>query len=87
MHGSNNMGTQRLRAASWETMHHEHDVHEEHDIAGLHWCALPCCRPAGPSKGSSPLLTVLYSHGNAVDLGQMLPVLREFSRIFGCNVM
>ncbi|GFR40567.1 hypothetical protein Agub_g1144 [Astrephomene gubernaculifera] len=32
-------------------------------------------------------LTLLYSHGNAVDLGHMLPVYRELSRLLKVNVM
>ncbi|GFH25834.1 hydrolase_4 domain-containing protein, partial [Haematococcus lacustris] len=40
-----------------------------------------------PCKNSSTALTILYSHGNAVDLGQMLPVYRELSKLLKVNVM
>lgn len=36
---------------------------------------------------SAGKMTILYSHGNAVDLGQMLPVYRELSRLLKVNVM
>jgi len=32
-------------------------------------------------------MTVLYSHGNAVDLGQSMPFLKEFSNRIGCHVV
>ncbi|GIL83944.1 hypothetical protein Vretimale_10958 [Volvox reticuliferus] len=32
-------------------------------------------------------LTILYSHGNAVDLGHMLPVYRDLARVLRVNVM
>mmetsp|Transcript_12822 Transcript_12822/g.27721 ORF Transcript_12822/g.27721 Transcript_12822/m.27721 type:complete len:329 (-) Transcript_12822:518-1504(-) len=35
----------------------------------------------------SATITILYSHGNAVDLGQMLPVYRELSKLLKANVM
>ncbi|GAX81505.1 hypothetical protein CEUSTIGMA_g8933.t1 [Chlamydomonas eustigma] len=39
------------------------------------------------SNHSSAKMTILYSHGNAVDLGQMLPVYREISKLLKVNVM
>lgn len=39
------------------------------------------------STGQRAKLTILYSHGNAVDLGHMLPVYRELSRLLRVNVM
>ncbi|KAG2497625.1 hypothetical protein HYH03_004365 [Edaphochlamys debaryana] len=42
------------------------------------------------AQGGAPQkerLTLLYSHGNAVDLGHMLPVFRELSRLLRVNVM
>lgn len=32
-------------------------------------------------------LTILYSHGNAVDLGQSMPFLKELSQRLGCHVV
>eukprot|EP00879_Flechtneria_rotunda_P013371 GHRR01013961.1.p1 GENE.GHRR01013961.1~~GHRR01013961.1.p1 ORF type:complete len:221 (+),score=47.03 GHRR01013961.1:532-1194(+) len=37
--------------------------------------------------GSQASTTLLYSHGNAVDLGQMLPVFRDLGRLLKVNVM
>lgn len=39
------------------------------------------------TSSEQPRLTLLYSHGNAVDLGHMLPVYRELSRLLRVNVM
>ncbi|PNW86031.1 hypothetical protein CHLRE_03g207041v5 [Chlamydomonas reinhardtii] len=39
------------------------------------------------AAAASNRLTLLYSHGNAVDLGHMLPVYRELSRLLKVNVM
>lgn len=39
-------------------------------------------KTSGPAK-----VTILYSHGNAVDIGQMLPVYRELSKILRVNVL
>lgn len=38
-------------------------------------------------EGERGKLTILYSHGNAVDLGQMLPIYRDLSRALKVNVM
>lgn len=48
-------------------------------------CAYYPCRDK--LSGSRAKLTVLYSHGNAVDLGQMLPIYRDLSRALKVNVM
>ncbi|KAG2441395.1 hypothetical protein HYH02_009984 [Chlamydomonas schloesseri] len=42
---------------------------------------------AAASSSAASRLTLLYSHGNAVDLGHMLPVYRELSRLLKVNVM
>ncbi|KAG2436711.1 hypothetical protein HXX76_006236 [Chlamydomonas incerta] len=42
---------------------------------------------AAAAASASNRLTLLYSHGNAVDLGHMLPVYRELSRLLKVNVM
>ncbi|KXZ53545.1 hypothetical protein GPECTOR_7g995 [Gonium pectorale] len=42
---------------------------------------------AQTTSSGRPRLTLLYSHGNAVDLGHMLPVYRELSRLLRVNVM
>jgi hypothetical protein len=40
------------------------------------------------AKGRAPArATLLFSHGNAVDLGQMLPVCRDLGRALKCNVL
>ncbi|KAE9605621.1 putative serine aminopeptidase, S33, alpha/Beta hydrolase [Lupinus albus] len=38
-------------------------------------------------KNNSATLTVLYSHGNAADLGQMYPIFTELSAHLGVNLM
>ncbi|KAF8064605.1 abhd17c [Scenedesmus sp. PABB004] len=38
-------------------------------------------------RGGRARTTLLYSHGNAVDLGQMLPVFRDLGRLLRVNVM
>eukprot|EP00878_Enallax_costatus_P040049 GHUV01046025.1.p1 GENE.GHUV01046025.1~~GHUV01046025.1.p1 ORF type:complete len:264 (+),score=58.11 GHUV01046025.1:890-1681(+) len=44
--------------------------------------------PYADGRGSARAkLTVLYSHGNAVDLGQMLPVYKDLSRLLRVNIM
>lgn len=40
-----------------------------------------------PSPGPPTRFTVLHSHGNAVDLGQMLPVYSHLARLLKVNVM
>ncbi|KAF5834751.1 Alpha/Beta hydrolase protein [Dunaliella salina] len=42
-------------------------------------------QPSSANQSARP--TLLYSHGNAVDLGQMLPVYREISKLLKVNVM
>jgi pimeloyl-ACP methyl ester carboxylesterase len=39
------------------------------------------------SAGRETARTILFSHGNAVDLGQMLPFYRELAKELRCNVM
>jgi len=38
-------------------------------------------------KNSSASLTVLYSHGNAADIGQMFSIFSELSAHLGVNLM
>eukprot|EP00197_Chlamydomonas_leiostraca_P005147 CAMPEP_0202876228 /NCGR_PEP_ID=MMETSP1391-20130828/28675_1 /ASSEMBLY_ACC=CAM_ASM_000867 /TAXON_ID=1034604 /ORGANISM="Chlamydomonas leiostraca, Strain SAG 11-49" /LENGTH=340 /DNA_ID=CAMNT_0049558033 /DNA_START=86 /DNA_END=1109 /DNA_ORIENTATION=+ len=40
-----------------------------------------------PYRGTPTQTTILYSHGNAVDLGQMLPIYRELGKLLKVNVM
>lgn len=46
---------------------------------------IPYRPPGGVHKGK--ILTVLYSHGNAVDLGQMMPFYKELSVRLGCHIV
>uniref|UniRef100_A0A383W7Y1 Serine aminopeptidase S33 domain-containing protein n=1 Tax=Tetradesmus obliquus TaxID=3088 RepID=A0A383W7Y1_TETOB len=43
--------------------------------------------PFFDGRGTMARLTILYSHGNAVDLGQMLPVYKDLGRLLRVNVM
>eukprot|EP00877_Chromochloris_zofingiensis_P011070 jgi/Chrzof1/6216/Cz17g16030.t1 len=43
--------------------------------------------PYKDARGRQVRPTLLYSHGNAVDLGQMLPVYRELGKLLHANVM
>lgn len=45
---------------------------------------IPYRQPGGMQRRT---LTVIYSHGNAVDLGQSMPFLKEFSNRIGCHVV
>jgi pimeloyl-ACP methyl ester carboxylesterase len=40
--------------------------------------------PAGSAAGRR---TLLHSHGNAVDLGQMLPLYEQLAKLLRCNIM
>ncbi|CAD7695612.1 unnamed protein product [Ostreobium quekettii] len=43
-------------------------------------------RPPGGVQNKR-ILTMLYSHGNAVDMGQLMPFFKELSSRLGCHVM
>eukprot|EP00210_Caulerpa_lentillifera_P006389 g6103.t1 len=45
---------------------------------------VPYRHPGGLKRRT---LTVLYSHGNAVDLGQSMPFLKELSQRLGCHIV
>lgn len=67
----------------------------------VEWVDVPRRREGGGGTGRVPTAflafrdaagrrarcTLLYSHGNAVDLGQMLPVFRDLSRLLRVNLM
>lgn len=46
---------------------------------------VPYRPPGGVHRGR--ILTILYSHGNAVDLGQILPFFKEIAGRLGCNIL